>query len=135
MFWPHVVLGRRIAAVKRVLLTGMSGTGKSSVIHALSARGFLPLAARGTKGPPRPPPAPAPPASLPNAEPPIGAVSGRFAASAADAREGTFCALVRRICRPVKLIVGGSAPCRPDHGSQLRGYRTMCSATRRVPPL
>src|SRR5258708_5940392 len=40
MFWPHVVLGRRIAAVKRVLLTGMSGTGKSSVIHALSARGF-----------------------------------------------------------------------------------------------
>ena len=42
MFWlgGHVVLGRRIAAVKRVLLTGMSGTGKSSVIHALSARGF-----------------------------------------------------------------------------------------------
>src|SRR5258708_22670685 len=40
MFWLHVVLGRRIAAVKRVLLTGMSGTGKSSVIHALSARGF-----------------------------------------------------------------------------------------------
>lgn len=36
----HGVLGRRIAAVKRVLLTGMSGTGKSSVIHALSARGF-----------------------------------------------------------------------------------------------
>jgi dephospho-CoA kinase len=34
------VLGRRIAAVKRVLLTGMSGTGKSSVIHALTARGF-----------------------------------------------------------------------------------------------
>jgi dephospho-CoA kinase len=29
-----------IAAVKRVLLTGMSGTGKSSVIQALSARGF-----------------------------------------------------------------------------------------------
>jgi shikimate kinase len=26
--------------VKRVLLTGMSGTGKSSVVHALSARGF-----------------------------------------------------------------------------------------------
>ena len=26
--------------MKRVLLTGMSGTGKSSVIHALSARGF-----------------------------------------------------------------------------------------------
>jgi hypothetical protein len=36
----HVVLSRRIAAVKRVLLTGMSGTGKSSVIDALSARGF-----------------------------------------------------------------------------------------------
>ena len=26
--------------MKRVLLTGMSGTGKSSVIHALSVRGF-----------------------------------------------------------------------------------------------
>jgi len=26
--------------VKRVLLTGMSGTGKSSIIHELSARGF-----------------------------------------------------------------------------------------------
>jgi dephospho-CoA kinase len=26
--------------VKRVLLTGMSGTGKSSVIHALAARGY-----------------------------------------------------------------------------------------------
>jgi AAA domain len=36
----HVVSDRRIAAVKRVLLTGMSGTGKSSVIGALSARGF-----------------------------------------------------------------------------------------------
>jgi len=34
------VLGRRIAAVKRVLLTGMSGTGESSVIHALAVRGF-----------------------------------------------------------------------------------------------
>src|SRR6202050_4096029 len=34
------VLGRKIATVKRVLLTGMSGTGKSSVIQALSARGF-----------------------------------------------------------------------------------------------
>ena len=34
------VLGRRIAAVKRVLLTGMAGTGKSSAIHALRARGF-----------------------------------------------------------------------------------------------
>ena len=32
--------GRKIAIVKRVLLTGMSGTGKSSVIRALSARGF-----------------------------------------------------------------------------------------------
>src|SRR5512142_2886401 len=41
MFWlVNVVLGHRIAAVKRVLLTGMSGTGKSSVIRALSARGF-----------------------------------------------------------------------------------------------
>ena len=30
----------RLAAVKRVLLTGMSGTGKSSVIHALAARGY-----------------------------------------------------------------------------------------------
>lgn len=29
-----------IAAVKRVLLTGMSGTGKTSVIRALGARGF-----------------------------------------------------------------------------------------------
>jgi broad-specificity NMP kinase len=36
----RAVLGRRIAAVKRVLLTGMSGTGKSSVIGALAARGF-----------------------------------------------------------------------------------------------
>jgi hypothetical protein len=36
----HVVPGRKIAAVKRVLLTGMSGTGKSSVIRALSACGF-----------------------------------------------------------------------------------------------
>ncbi len=31
--------GRRLAVVKRVLLTGMSGTGKSSVIHELAARG------------------------------------------------------------------------------------------------
>src|SRR5258708_16385615 len=85
--------------------------------------------------PARSPSVPDPPASLPNSEPPIGAVSGRFAASAADAREGTFCALVRRICRPVKLIVCGSAPCRPHHGSQRRGYRTMFSATRRLPPL
>lgn len=30
----------RLALVKRVLLTGMSGTGKSSVIQALAARGF-----------------------------------------------------------------------------------------------
>ena len=36
----RVVLGRRIAGVRRVLLTGMSGTGKSSVIGALSAGGF-----------------------------------------------------------------------------------------------
>ena len=34
------VRGRRLAAVKRVLLTGMSGTGKSSVIQALVARGY-----------------------------------------------------------------------------------------------
>ena len=41
LFWLETLQGgRRIAAVKRVLLTGMSGTGKSSVIHALSARGF-----------------------------------------------------------------------------------------------
>src|SRR5579863_3123963 len=32
--------GRRLADVKRVLLTGMSGTGKSSVIQALAARGY-----------------------------------------------------------------------------------------------
>ena len=31
---------RTNAAVKRILLTGMSGTGKSSVIAALTARGF-----------------------------------------------------------------------------------------------
>lgn len=30
----------RLATVKRVLLTGMSGTGKSSVIAALAARGY-----------------------------------------------------------------------------------------------
>jgi hypothetical protein len=36
----HGVLGRRIAAVKRVLLTGMSGTGKSSVIHGEHDRGL-----------------------------------------------------------------------------------------------
>jgi dephospho-CoA kinase len=34
------VRGRRLAVVKRVLLTGMSGTGKSSLIHALAARGY-----------------------------------------------------------------------------------------------
>jgi dephospho-CoA kinase len=34
------VSGRRLASVKRVLLTGMSGTGKSSVIQALAARGY-----------------------------------------------------------------------------------------------
>jgi hypothetical protein len=31
---------RRLASVKRVLLTGMSGTGKSSVVRALAARGY-----------------------------------------------------------------------------------------------
>jgi dephospho-CoA kinase len=31
---------RRLATVKRVLLTGMSGTGKSSVIRALAALGY-----------------------------------------------------------------------------------------------
>jgi shikimate kinase len=41
MFCPEGhVRGRRLAAVKRVLLTGMSGTGKSSVIRALAARGY-----------------------------------------------------------------------------------------------
>jgi dephospho-CoA kinase len=34
------VRGRRLTVVKRVLLTGMSGTGKSSVIHALAGRGY-----------------------------------------------------------------------------------------------
>jgi dephospho-CoA kinase len=34
------VPGRRLAAVKRVLLTGMSGTGKSSVIRELAALGY-----------------------------------------------------------------------------------------------
>ncbi len=34
------VRGPRLAIVKRVLLTGMSGTGKSSVIEALAARGY-----------------------------------------------------------------------------------------------
>jgi dephospho-CoA kinase len=34
------VSGRRLVSVKRVLLTGMSGTGKSSVIEALAARGY-----------------------------------------------------------------------------------------------
>jgi dephospho-CoA kinase len=32
--------GRRLATVRRVLLTGMSGTGKSSVIETLAARGY-----------------------------------------------------------------------------------------------
>jgi adenylate kinase family enzyme len=36
----NVDRGRRLATVKRVLLTGMSGTGKSSVIRALAARGY-----------------------------------------------------------------------------------------------
>jgi shikimate kinase len=41
VFWRVVTAGgRRLAAVKRVLLTGMSGTGKSSVIQALAARGY-----------------------------------------------------------------------------------------------
>src|ERR1700691_2617714 len=31
---------RRLTTVKRVLLTGMSGTGKSSVIRALAALGY-----------------------------------------------------------------------------------------------
>ena len=31
---------RRLATVKRVLLTGMSGTGKSSAVTALAARGY-----------------------------------------------------------------------------------------------
>jgi len=34
------VCARRLATVKRVLLTGMSGTGKSSVIEVLAARGY-----------------------------------------------------------------------------------------------
>jgi dephospho-CoA kinase len=34
------VYGHRLTTVKRVLLTGMSGTGKSSVIEALAARGY-----------------------------------------------------------------------------------------------
>jgi hypothetical protein len=34
------VCGRKLATVKRVLLTGMSGTGKSSVVEALAARGY-----------------------------------------------------------------------------------------------
>jgi dephospho-CoA kinase len=40
--WRPLVLvcGRRLTTVKRVLLTGMSGTGKSSVIDALAARGY-----------------------------------------------------------------------------------------------
>ena len=33
--------GRRLATVKRVLLTGMSGTGKSSVIAELAALGYM----------------------------------------------------------------------------------------------
>jgi shikimate kinase len=39
-FTANRVCGRRLATVKRVLLTGMSGTGKSSVIGALAARGY-----------------------------------------------------------------------------------------------
>ena len=36
---PHPVPARTLLTLKRVLLTGMSGTGKSSVIRALAARG------------------------------------------------------------------------------------------------
>lgn len=32
--------GRIIGTVKRVLITGMSGTGKSSLLHELAARGY-----------------------------------------------------------------------------------------------
>lgn len=40
MFWRvFISWGRRLTVVKRVLLTGMSGTGKSSVVHALASRG------------------------------------------------------------------------------------------------
>lgn len=40
-FWLVATSGvGRLAAVKRVLLTGMSGTGKSSVVRALTARGY-----------------------------------------------------------------------------------------------
>lgn len=34
------VPARSLPSVKRVLLTGMSGTGKSSVVHELLARGY-----------------------------------------------------------------------------------------------
>jgi RNase adaptor protein for sRNA GlmZ degradation len=34
------VTARRLLAMKRILLTGMSGTGKSSVIHALADLGY-----------------------------------------------------------------------------------------------
>jgi hypothetical protein len=39
--WPVALYaGHRLTTVKRVLLTGMSGTGKSSVMAALVARGY-----------------------------------------------------------------------------------------------
>jgi adenylate kinase family enzyme len=40
MLCSRDIAGRTLAAVKRVLLTGMSGTGKSSVIRELAARGY-----------------------------------------------------------------------------------------------
>jgi hypothetical protein len=36
----RAVTARRLLAMKRILLTGMSGTGKSSVIHALADLGY-----------------------------------------------------------------------------------------------
>ena len=36
----HPVTARTLQGVKRVLLTGMSGTGKSSIVRALAARGY-----------------------------------------------------------------------------------------------
>jgi dephospho-CoA kinase len=38
--WRTAVATRTLANVKRILLTGMSGTGKSSVIRELVARGY-----------------------------------------------------------------------------------------------
>jgi dephospho-CoA kinase len=39
-FWQRWDRARTLLRVKRVLLTGMSGTGKSSVVRELAARGF-----------------------------------------------------------------------------------------------